>query len=119
MVTSQTNGKICEHSGTFAQCGPCLIDLMELNPALLVRAADKTAALDKMAKIHGWYRDDRGDHNNRPFNVNSVTVILDHGNGETSTESWETGTGTHRVVKGQVAEGQGEVLDAAHGESGG
>ena len=43
-----------------------------------VRPADKVAALDKMSKILGLYRDDRADRDQRPV-VTHVTVVLNRG----------------------------------------
>ena len=51
-----------------------------------VRPADKIAALDKMSKILGLYRDDQGDRDQRPV-VTQVTVVLNHGQGGTATET--------------------------------
>jgi hypothetical protein len=42
-----------------------------------VRPADKVAALDKMAKVLGLYRDERADRDQRPV-VTNVTVVLNH-----------------------------------------
>ena len=42
-----------------------------------VRPADKVAALDKMAKVLGLYRDDRSDRDQRPV-VTNVNVVLNH-----------------------------------------
>ena len=55
-----------------------------------IRPADKVAALDKMAKVLGLYRDGRSDRDQRPV-VTQVTVVLNHGRGGTATE-------TQRVV---------------------
>ena len=48
-----------------------------------VRDADKTAALDKLAKVTGLYRDDQKDPNQHPINITHVTVVLSHGETET------------------------------------
>lgn len=52
-----------------------------------VKLHDKISALDKLAKMLGMYRDDRGDRENRPLNITRVTINFPDG----STESWPTG----------------------------
>lgn len=47
-------------------------------PAEHVRAADKVAALDKVAKILGLYKDN-DEIRQRPVAITQITVILDHG----------------------------------------
>ena len=48
-----------------------------------VRDADKTAALDKIAKVSGLYREVPKDPNVHPINIREVVVILSHGKTET------------------------------------
>ena len=59
-----------------------------------IRPADQVAALDKMAKILGLYRDAEGDRHERPA-ITHVTVVLSHG-GDRSERVEE------RVVEGTV-----------------
>lgn len=46
-----------------------------------VRAADKVAALDKMAKVLGLYKEDRRNDERRPA-ITHITVVLSHGGQE-------------------------------------
>mgnify|MGYP000126649006 CR=1 FL=1 len=46
-----------------------------------VRPSDKVAALDKMAKILGLYRDPEKDRDARAVQITKVTVVLDQGHG--------------------------------------
>jgi len=71
-----------------------------------VRASDKTAALDKLAKIAGLYRDADSNRDQRLVQVTQVTVILDRGNGVTETETQER----------KVVEGAGRVLESSEEE---
>ena len=59
------------------------ITIIDAPMAQPVRASDKIAALDKKAKIHGLYRDNRGDGDNQPIRITHVTVILPGGESET------------------------------------
>lgn len=69
-------------------------ELMQVGMATVkgdVRPSDKVAALDKMAKILGLYREP--DRDSQSTQITQVTVILDHGQGGTATE-------THQIVDG-------------------
>ena len=44
-----------------------------------VRPSDKVAALDKMAKILGLYRDPEKDWDAQAVQITKVTVVLDQG----------------------------------------
>ena len=69
-----------------------------------LRWADKVAALDKMAKLLGLYRDLEEE---RPRAViTNITVVLDHG-GQPSAVSHQLSAGTQPVVEGEVVD-QGE-----------
>ena len=46
-----------------------------------VRPSDKVAALDKMAKILGLYRDPEKDRDAQAVQITKVTVVLDQGHG--------------------------------------
>jgi hypothetical protein len=46
-----------------------------------VRPSDKVAALDKMAKILGLYRDPEKDRDAQAVQITKVTVVLDRGHG--------------------------------------
>jgi len=50
-----------------------------------VKVADQLSAIDKLAKMGGFYRDDRKDR--EPVRITQVTVVLDRGNGEKATET--------------------------------
>ena len=47
-----------------------------------VRDADKTAALDKLAKVTGLYRETPEDPHAHPIHITHVTVVLSHGETE-------------------------------------
>ena len=67
-------------------------------PASHVRAADKVAALDKVAKILGLYKDTEDARSSRPPVITNITVILSRGAGK------------------EVVDLPGRVVEAASGE---
>ena len=61
-----------------------------------VRASDKIAALDKLAKIHGLYRDDSKDKDHRPINITHVEIRMPGGKVETREIEPPQGDGYQR-----------------------
>ena len=64
-----------------------------------VRASDKIAAIDKMAKIGGLYRDSRKDPES--VRITQVTVVLNHNSGETRRETHQLNTPPPGTVDGE------------------
>ena len=64
-----------------------------------VRPSDKVAALDKMAKAVGMYREPERDHH--PIRISQVTVVLNHGAGRTTTETQQIDPPPHNVIDGE------------------
>ena len=56
-----------------------LFAIVDSDMRLPVSAADKIAAIDKLAKLAGLYTRDGDDRHKRPVNITKVTLILDHG----------------------------------------
>ena len=50
-----------------------------------IKLYDKMAALDKLAKIGGFYRDDRREKESAP--ITQITVVLNHSSGQRTTET--------------------------------
>jgi len=63
-----------------------------------IRPSNKVAALDKMAKMLGMYRDDPKDRDNQPVQITKVTVVLTRKEEHVATESREIVDGTSRML---------------------
>ena len=63
-----------------------------------IKLHDKLAALDKLAKLLGYYRDDRLDRDNRPYNITHVEIRLGSSG---RTETREVAPPPQHVIDGE------------------
>lgn len=75
-----------------------------------VRSADKVSALDKYAKVAGFYVEPDRGADRHPINITHVTVVLSHGKQETR-ELGPRDAGELPIYKEAVVEGEAKVLE--------